>query len=455
MTDNTGLAAMFDKFARLHEKVFLYDYGRAYFLADAREVNEMPLARQQCVLNEAAARFLAKCDGTRQLGQYVEAFAQERGYDENKKAGLWAFVSEAVVRGHLVLADEAGSQPVRLFSNQGSMSGFPAHLSLELTYNCNLSCRHCYCAYYASTCHVDSQALLKKLDEFVQNGTAIVELTGGEPLLHPDFAEILEYCLKNFLIVAVISNGTRFDDKVIELLARHPNKAIVSISVDGHDASTHDAIRGVPGTFDQAVKAVRQLREHGIKVRLATVISKCNFPYAYDIARLGKELGVNWIGQSFVIPAGRGQDPKNLLTLDELEQVLVLCQKARADFPEYYLELEQKAVEDLQNGNCGAGWRTMTISPKGNIKLCVMADEDEVNLGNIFHSQLSELFARDIGRYLCALKSPGKEVCGGCEYLPFCQYCLVRPLARIAKMGDQCRWNQQNQYLQHLTVYRK
>lgn len=455
MTVNECDASIFQRFPRLHDKVFLYDYVASSFLLDAREVREMPFAKQQISLNHSAAKFLEQCDGTKRLDQYIKDFVQNGHYCIEDKDKILQFVLNAIEKGHIVMESEARLHAMNLFSLQGSRSGFPAHLSLELTYKCNLTCKHCYCGDYTRYNYVEAAALLRQLDIFVKNGTAVVELTGGEPLLHPNFSEILGYCLKHFLIVAVISNGTLFTDEIIEILANYRHKVVISISLDGPCAEIHDHIRGMQGAFAKTVSTVRMLRKCDIKVRMATVISKHNFCHVYEMAKLGKELGVNWIAQTFLIPVGKGKEPENLLTIEEFQQAIEAYQRTQRDFTGYYLELEGQQLEELHKRNCGAGWRTMAISPKGNIKPCVMADEDAVMLGNIFTENLYDIFARNFAQYFCRLSTPQEEICGNCKHLYFCQFCVVRPLYKIKEIGDECLWNKSCQYQKKLAAYRQ
>jgi molybdenum cofactor biosynthesis enzyme MoaA len=133
---------------------------------------------------------------------------------------------------------------------------------------CNLTCRHCFisCSPHNRTFgFLDLATVRRYLDEAVALGVKEYYFTGGEPFLNPAMVPILELTLTHGP-ATVLTNGTVFKDAWLERLARAESAAPYSlefrVSMDGFSAATNDPVRG-DGTFDRALKGVRQLVAHG------------------------------------------------------------------------------------------------------------------------------------------------------------------------------------------------
>jgi sulfatase maturation enzyme AslB (radical SAM superfamily) len=134
---------------------------------------------------------------------------------------------------------------------------------------CNLSCAHCFVTAGPADDRIPlmSRAEVRaRADEALALGVKELYLTGGEPFLHPE----LEAILADLLALApctVLTNGTLFTSRRLEELARLERSSRwsleIRVSLDGHRAAEHDAIRG-PGTFERALDGLRQLERHGM-----------------------------------------------------------------------------------------------------------------------------------------------------------------------------------------------
>jgi MoaA/NifB/PqqE/SkfB family radical SAM enzyme len=92
-------------------------------------------------------------------------------------------------------------------------------------------------------------------------------------MLHPGFAQIYRAAKEAGMYVTVFSNGTLLDDEILELFDELPPLA-VEISLYGACSATHDGVTGVEGSFDLTVKAIEQLLEHGVKLRVKSMLMK-------------------------------------------------------------------------------------------------------------------------------------------------------------------------------------
>ncbi len=143
------------------------------------------------------------------------------------------------------------------------------YLELQITDRCNLQCRHCY---IGEGMHQDlsKERIQRGLKEFEEIQGLRLLLSGGEPLLHPDFWEIND-ALRNYAFRSVLlSNGTLINEEVAKRLRVHE----VQISLDGMKEG-HESLRG-KGTFEKTMRAIDHLQEANLRVSVATMIHRRN-----------------------------------------------------------------------------------------------------------------------------------------------------------------------------------
>jgi molybdenum cofactor biosynthesis enzyme MoaA len=133
---------------------------------------------------------------------------------------------------------------------------------------CNLTCRHCFIScspHNHAFGFLDHDTFRRTLDESVALGVKEYYFTGGEPFLHPDMVALLERTL-GYGPATVLTNGTVFKEEWLRRLAVAEAASAYSlefrVSIDGFSARTNDPVRG-PGTFERALRGVRQLLAHG------------------------------------------------------------------------------------------------------------------------------------------------------------------------------------------------
>jgi molybdenum cofactor biosynthesis enzyme MoaA len=133
---------------------------------------------------------------------------------------------------------------------------------------CNLECRHCFIScspHNHNFGFLDLESVQRVLKDSIKLGVKEYYFTGGEPFLNRDMVEILELTLR-YGPATVLTNGTVFQDAWLARLRAAESASLYSlefrVSIDGYTAADNDPIRG-PGTFDRALRGVRQLVEHG------------------------------------------------------------------------------------------------------------------------------------------------------------------------------------------------
>ena len=152
------------------------------------------------------------------------------------------------------------------------------YLFVELTDRCNLACMHCGSGCGGGGRFIDTETLLRALNETAEDfepRTVMICLTGGEPLLHPDFYAIAGRIRSLGFPWGITTNGTLIDSDRAKAMAALGLES-VTLSLDGTE-NTHDALRQVKGSFRKVIAAVEHLHTAGIKVQITSVIHSGNF----------------------------------------------------------------------------------------------------------------------------------------------------------------------------------
>ena len=220
-----------------------------------------------------------------------------------------------------------------------------------LTEGCNLRCRHCWIApkfqEKGSSYRVLSVDLFKSIVEQAKAlGLSGVKLTGGEPLLHPDISEILDYINNQDLNLYIETNGVICSPEIAQQIASCKNP-FVSVSLDGADAEQHEWVRGVDGCFDSALKGVKNIVNAGVKPQIIMCIMRRNKDQMKGIVRLAESLGAGSVKFNILQPSVRGkQMHKNgeTLTIRELVELGAWVEKSLSDSTDLRLFYDHPAA---------------------------------------------------------------------------------------------------------------
>jgi radical SAM protein with 4Fe4S-binding SPASM domain len=125
------------------------------------------------------------------------------------------------------------------------------------------------------------------------------------------------------LRVALATNGTLVSKEVAQRIVDAGVRR-VSISLDGADAATHDAFRGIPGAFDKAVRGFENLKDLGMSVQINMTIARHNAHQLPDVLELARRLGADALHTFLLVPVGCGVDiaAEQMVPADEYEKIL-------------------------------------------------------------------------------------------------------------------------------------
>lgn len=169
----------------------------------------------------------------------------------------------------------------------------PTDASIILTYRCPMRCKMCNIWKNPTDKREEIQASdLKSLPKL-----KFINLTGGEPFIREDLAEIVEECYKHSPRIVISTSGW-FDDRVIELAKRFPNIGI-RISIEGLQAK-NDELRGRDGGFEKGYRTLMKLREMGLKdIGFGCTVSNNNSHDMLELYQLSRKLGMEFATAAF------------------------------------------------------------------------------------------------------------------------------------------------------------
>jgi SynChlorMet cassette radical SAM/SPASM protein ScmF len=202
------------------------------------------------------------------------------------------------------------------------------HIYFYLTEGCNLACRHCWVApSYDPSGDKHSTLPVDLFETAIREakplGLSGVKLTGGEPLLHPDFLSLLEIVRHENLSLNIETNGLLCTPEIASSIAKS-SKRFVSVSIDGADARTHEWIRGVPGSFEKAIHAVENLVDASTPPQVIMTIMRHNVHQVEDLVKMAEMLGASSVKFNIMQPTARAEnlfDSGEALSVEEIIQL--------------------------------------------------------------------------------------------------------------------------------------
>lgn len=402
--------------------------------------------RSLWMLTPLAEEIAILCDGTRTIRDLLQEVGQRfvgEGFSAIASAG--EFLQEGLQVGFLEARPGAwaGAAPV-----SGSTSVFrPTHMSIELTDGCNLLCRHCYRGSSpAQSRRLPTGRILALVDEMRAAGVTSVELTGGEPTFHQDFDCILLRCAQAFDLTAILTNGTLLGPERIEMLAKHADRVVLQLDLDGSTPELHEGLRGLPGSFARALKALRDLSAVSVPVRVAMNVYPGNLHSVRETCRLALDAGARWFACNPIIDVGRAS-PDLLLSGEQMLHLLEVVEALAQKMPGYIVtsaEIERAAT--AHRGNCGAGSRSLVVEPDGKIRACVLVQTSGSAFGDVSSEAFDDVIRRAPLRHFSGMPTPSSAKCGACEFLPLCEGCILRPVLAWRRAAERysdfgCAWD--------------
>jgi radical SAM protein with 4Fe4S-binding SPASM domain len=322
------------------------------------------------------------------------------------------------------------------------------HASVELTYDCNLHCLYCYnpvvrkgqtdeARRIPEDRPLSFDEILRLLDQLRDMGILYLTLTGGEPLLHPQFWEIALEAKRRAFALRVFTNATLIGeaeaDRFRDLC---PNS--LEISIHGATAATAQALNQVPGSHAKFLHALDLLRERGMRVFLKCIVTRLLEGEVEEIQAIGDRLGFPVYFDAVLSISDDGLDyPLRLQASDEALRRIY-------GSPRFLVGLSPFDRPAGQPG-CGVASGALHVDPFGNLYPCIQWRE---RLGNFREKTVREIWetAPQLDEIRRISRQVPEALHDAAPDHAFCQHC---PGLSKVRYGDPLRPDDQ-----HLRVAR-
>ena len=325
----------------------------------------------------------------------------------------------------------------------------PINGTLELTPLCNMNCGMCYIRL--SREEMERQGRMRTAQEWIQlakqmeqAGVLYLLLTGGEPLLFPDFQALYLRLKEMGMILTVNTNGTLINEEWAKFFGAHKPRR-VNITLYGADDGAYETLCHYPGGFSKTVEAIGLLKEHGVAVKINGSVTRENRDDMEAIYRLGRELDAPVHMDTYMLPGLRQRhlpcEKQSRLSPEDAAQAELESHGAEMDSSSFMVYVEWKREElkrqeelarrmedagqretepvktPYSNGFfCQAGSCSFAVNWQGFLRPCVTMEEPSIP---VFETGFDAAW-RQLTKEVSAI-----TFCGGCAI------CSLRPVCKI------------------------
>lgn len=322
-------------------------------------------------------------------------------------------------------------------------------IQIEITGVCNMRCRHCRAADDLGR-DMPIEQILKVVRfgrRYSPNYKELM-LSGGEPLLHRQFEEVLTAVRENGGdFVTLTTNGSLLAPRHLDLFARLKFvRLMLSISLDSLESSDHDDFRQFPGAYEKAVRAIRMIAE----ARLPNTITSVRMTLRPEqinqmpvMAEFAYKTGCNRVSFSAIHPAGRALGQPGLwMSKAQKRQFIEQVYLLKRQYPESFQISTNDPLKCLLRGfsdigeegevifdGCPAAAVTFNVFANGDLTPCALMNLPIMNVFSLTIDEIAERYQQsEIVKNMLEMNLKGK--CGGCEKKYQCGGCRARALGR-------------------------
>lgn len=321
---------------------------------------------------------------------------------------------------------------------QAKKQHLPVNGSIEITPLCNMNCDMCYVRL--SRAEMERQGTLKSGAEWLQLGQEMRQagvlfllITGGEPLLHPDFKEIYLGMQRLGMILTVNTNGTLINEEWAAFFGQHRPRRI-NITLYGADEQAYGNLCHYGEGFQRTVQAIRLLKKHGVDVKVSSSLTKANQKDWEKIIRIGEELGVPVREDTYMCPATRERHKPfaQQARMDPEEAARVRVKALRAEMGEELFQ--QAAVFQLEKATqreehpqtqglrCMAGNCSFAVNWQGKMRPCVIAENPQADAFAVGFQKAWDGIVQETAQISTS------SMCAVCELRRVCNTCAMYAL---------------------------
>lgn len=318
----------------------------------------------------------------------------------------------------------------------GAARRIPVSGTFELTSRCNFRCKMCYVQMSPEEqqsigYELTTQEWLDIAQQAVDRGMIYLLLTGGEPLLRPDFLELYEKLVQMGLAVSVNTNGSLITPQIAESFRQFPPEQ-VNVTLYGSSPCRYACVCGNGSGYSQAIRGLNLLKQAGIRVNLNTTFIRENLPDMEALVAFAKQEDIPIRTAAYIFPPVRNGHVEydGNITAEEMGRVCATfdCmtlspeqKQKRLDTIDGFLSAERDTdlIPECKPASCMAGRGAFWISWDGIMYSCGMLSHEGVSV-KAFD------FAEAWNRTVESAKNLFiPEECSACKYRKLCPSCAA------------------------------
>jgi MoaA/NifB/PqqE/SkfB family radical SAM enzyme len=319
------------------------------------------------------------------------------------------------------------------------MPRLPLQGELDVTYRCNNNCRHCWVRLAPSAAESSQELTFEEIRGIVDQarllGTREWAISGGEPMLRPDFVEIFDYVTRKATTYSLNTNGTLINSKIARLLKR---KGAKMVALYGAIPAIHDHITRNPGSFEATLRGMTYLREAGAGFIVQLVPMRDNYHEWPAMIELARSYSHDYrCGASWLYLSGSGSPERNAEIAAQRLSPAEIIALDPLDFSYGERLVESQAQtrpgchhcgdqDDRLFAGCIQARREFHIDPYGRMSFCCFIKNPAMRY-DLRSGSLREAWDEFIPSLADRVRG-GKEWrlnCGSCENRPDCLWCPV------------------------------
>jgi len=173
----------------------------------------------------------------------------------------------------------------------------PNICQFELTFKCNLHCKHCYSDCYNNPYYIKKELNTKQvkfiLDKIYKAGVIWLCFTGGDPLTREDFLDIYSYAKNKGFIITIFTNGYSMTKKITDYLENMP-PFVIEITLNAITKKTYEYISGVGDSFEKIMAGIDMIMRRKLPLKIKTQVTRQNIKERERIKRFVQGLGLRF-----------------------------------------------------------------------------------------------------------------------------------------------------------------
>lgn len=306
--------------------------------------------------------------------------------------------------------------------------------TLELLPICNMNCDMCYIRL--SRTEMEKKGRMRTADEWIsmgeemeRAGVLFLLLTGGEPLLFPDFRRLYLSLKERGIILTVNTNGTLIDADWAAFFGENKPRRI-NITLYGADDRAYETLCHYPGGFEKTVQGIRLLKERGVDVKINGSVTKSNRNDMEKIYAIGRELGAPVHMDTYMLPGIHERklpfEAQSRLEPEEAAAAEMEMLRNEMNPEDLRMYVQQMLLQIKKEGNvysegitCMAGNCSFAVNWQGEMRPCVTLEEPSVPVFEVGFERAWQQISEGVKIYRI------NEKCRKCHLRPVCKTCVA------------------------------